>query len=90
MLEKYKSQTNPYEQHWHTELLEMVAHGSHWSHGFFKCEGGMMRWKEYLDGNVFWKKKGILEGRKKGFSRENQWNFYAHKWIFMQNEGGNE
>ena len=25
-----------------------------------------MRWKEYLDGNVFWKKKGILEGKKEG------------------------
>ena len=45
-----------------------------------------MRWKEYLDGNVFKKKKRILGGGgKKGILVENRWNFYAQKWIFMQN-----
>ena len=67
---------------------------------FLKCEGGMIWWKEYLDGTVFWKKKWILVGKKnrilvgkkkgilvekrKDFSRENRWNFHAQKWIFMQ------
>ena len=54
----------------HTDLTDLTD--------FFKCEGGMMRWKEYLDGNVCWKKKGIFV--------ENRWYFYAQKWIFMQNK----
>ena len=32
----------------------------------FLCEGGMMRWKEYLDGNVFWKKEGNFSGEEEG------------------------
>lgn len=40
----------------HTDLTDLTD--------FFKCEGGMMRWKEYLDGNVFWKKEGIFSGEE--------------------------
>ena len=38
MLEEYNSRTNltnRYGQHWHTELVERVAHGSHGSHSKF-------------------------------------------------------
>ena len=42
----------------HTDLTDLTD--------FLKSEGGMMRWKEYLDGNVFWKKEGNFSGEEEG------------------------
>ena len=55
----------------HTDLTDLTD--------FFKCERGMMRWKEYLDGNVFWKKEGIFSGEEGNFRGEEGGNFRGEK-----------